>query len=160
MRFSSRICPSICLVLCLTVTPVFGGGMMEWTPTASVQVGIPQKISVSIGFCSIDFGTIWGADSGALLRIEPGLSGGKLHVGIRQVFSMVFLPVVSADLSAAVLYTWNDPWSGLENDQTYLGLETRFGSYLMVVTAGMYRHVGGGDTDHDWLFSAGAGLGF
>lgn len=134
--------------------------MQDWSPTASVQVGLPQKISVSIGFSGIPFGSIWGADSGVLLRIEPGLSCGKLHLGMRHVFSMAFLPIISADLTASALYTWNDPWSGLGNDQTYLGIESRFGAYLMVVTAGMYRHVGGGDTEHDWIFSAGAGLGF
>lgn len=72
----------------------------------------------------------------------------------------VFVPVVSADICCSLMYTWNDPWNGLENDQTYAGLEMRAGGGLLVISAGVFRHVAGGDTDHDGVFSGGAGIGF
>jgi hypothetical protein len=125
-----------------------------------LQVGIPQKVSVSLGITSIPWGSVWGSDGGFLVRIEPGLSGGKLHAGLRSTLSMAFLPIVSADVCASLMYTWNDPWSGLADDQTYVGTEFRVCAIPVILSCGIYRHVAGGDTGHDWVFSAGGGLGF
>ncbi len=125
-----------------------------------VQVTTPQKLSVSLGFTSIPWGILWGGRGGFLLRLQPGISGGKIQAGIRDSFSMVFFPVASVDICASILYTWNDPWLGLENDQTYLGPEVRVGMLPVILSAGIYRHVAGWDEAHDWVLSMGAGLGF
>ena len=147
------------LVLLLSVSAV-NGGFPEYSPTVGVKVTVPQKISVSIGFSNIPWNSLWGGDSGMVFRLEPGLAGGKVHLGIRSAFSMVFIPITSIDICGSLMYTWNNPWNGLENDQTYAGVETRGGFHFFVLSAGIYRHISGGDTDHDWTFSGGAGFGF
>ncbi|OPL18415.1 MAG: hypothetical protein AVO35_06110 [Candidatus Aegiribacteria sp. MLS_C] len=118
-----------------------------------------------MGMAGIPWGRIWSDDGGLLVRLEPGLSGGKLHVGFRSAFSILFFPAVASDicgsvLYGSVLYTWNDPWGGLENDQTYLGTEFRATAVPLVLSFGLYGHVAGNDDEHDWLFSAGGGIGF
>jgi hypothetical protein len=147
-------------MLLVTAVQPAAGSMPDWSPSVGVQVTVPQKLSVSLGVSNIPWGILWGDRGGLLIRLEPGISGGKLHLGLRDVFSMALLPIFSADLCASVLYTWNDPWSGLDNDQTYLGAETRISMIPIIASAGVYRHVAGGDTEHDWVFSMGAGLGF
>lgn len=146
----------VMISLVLPVTADFD----NWSPTIGVKLTTPQKMSLSIGFSGTSWGGLFGPDSGFLIRLEPGLSGGKLHLGTRHTFSMVLIPVFSMDICASVMYTWNNPWTGLENDQTYIGGELQVGAYLLMVSTGLYRHVAGGDEDHDWVFSAGAGLGF
>lgn len=146
------------LVLSLLI-PVYAD-IFDWSPTVGVKLTMPQKVSISLGISSIGWGSIWGSDSGFLFRVEPGLSGGKVLIGSRNAFSMILVPIMSFDICGSYLYTWNDPWSGLENDQSYLGVEVQGSAYLMIVSAGVYRHIAGGDADHDWIFSAGAGLGF
>lgn len=148
-----------CLFIALLWVLTARSGVPGWSPTASIQITSPQRASVSVGITSIGFGTLWGPESGMLVRIEPGLGGGKLHVGSRFGFSMAFIPIMHADLTAAVLHTWGDPWAELESGQTYIGLELRTGTYLFLATAGVYRHALGADGDHDWIISAGAGLG-
>ncbi len=136
------------------------GSILEWSPTVGVKVTAPQKLSVSIGFCNIPWIGLWGGDTGMVFRLEPGLAGGKIHLGIRSAFSMVFIPITSVDICGSIMYTWNNPWNSLENDQTYAGVEMRGGFHFFILSAGIYRHISGVDTDHDWVFSCGAGLGF
>ncbi len=144
----------ICLVL-----PVMAG-FDNWSPTIGVKLTTPQKMCLSLGISGTSWGGLFGPDSGILIRLEPGLSGGKLHLGTRHTFSMALIPVLSMDICASVMYTWNNPWTGLQNDQTYVGGELQFGAHLLVVSAGLYRHFAGGDEGHTWAFSTGAGLGF
>ncbi|OPL18419.1 MAG: hypothetical protein AVO35_06130, partial [Candidatus Aegiribacteria sp. MLS_C] len=75
-----------------------------WSPTAAAQLTIPQKLSVSVGMAGIPWGRIWSDDGGLLVRLEPGLSGGKLHVGFRSAFSILFFPAVASDICGSVLY--------------------------------------------------------
>jgi len=161
MRCFPLICLATVMFALIPATPA-AAGIADWSPTASIQINRPQKLSISIGVSTAGIMSLplFGPESGFLLRLEPGLSGSKLHVGTRSIFNMLFLPVVSVDITASLLYTYNSPWGDLENDQTYMGLESRFGAHLLLVTAGMYRHIGGGDSEHDWHFSAGAGIGF
>jgi hypothetical protein len=86
------------LVLLLCSVSAVSGGLQEWSPTVGVKVTTPQKISVSIGFSSIPWNSIWGGDSGMVFRLEPGLAGGKVHLGVRSAFSMVFIPITSVDI--------------------------------------------------------------
>jgi hypothetical protein len=149
----------ILLIAVVSVSPV-RGDFPDWSPSLAVKVTSPQKLSVSIGISSISWGSVWGGGSGVVFRVEPGLAGGKIHLGIRSAFSMLFIPVMSVDVSGSLMHTWNDPWYGLENDQTYAGVELRSGAHLLVVSAGVYRHIAGTDAEHDWVFSGGAGVGF
>ncbi len=157
MEFQVRL-PLFIIIIC-SASPVIGG-ILPCSPTVGVKLTSPQKLSVSIGISGIPWGVPWGDDTGMVFRLEPGLSGGKIHLGIRSSFRMIFLPVMSADICASMMYTWNNPWFGLENDQTYAGVEYRGGVHLVVFSAGVYRHIAGSDTDHDWVLSGGAGFGF
>jgi len=128
-------------------------------PTVSIQVTTPQRYSFSLGLTGVDWGRVFGTHSGFLVRAEPGLSGGKLHIGFRSALSLILMPVASADVTAAILRTWNDPWGGIESNQTYGGLELRIGMRLVTATVGVYRHMAGEDTEHEWITSLGAGFG-
>jgi hypothetical protein len=142
----------------LAVLPA-SAGPLGISPTASLQITTPQKASLSLGLSGVEWGSLWGPDAGFLVRLEPGLAGGKVHLGSRFAFSIALVPLMYVDLAGAVLYTWGDPWMGLRKDQTYLGAETRIGAGLVFATAGVYRHVAGSDDDPGWILSAGAGLG-
>jgi len=152
--------PSVILaaLAALTVSAA-SGGELPFGPTVTLQITTPQKASLSFGLTGVEWGRLWGPEAGFLVRLEPGLAGGKAHLGARFAFSMALVPVWYIDLAGAVLYTWGDPWMGLRKDQTYLGAETRVGAGLVFATAGVYRHVAGSDDDPGWILSAGAGLG-
>jgi len=47
------------LIVLFSVSAV-KGGLQEWSPTVGVKVTTPQKLSVSIGFCSIPWNGLWG----------------------------------------------------------------------------------------------------
>ncbi len=144
------------LIICITAT----AGLSSWSPTVSVQVTTPQRYSLSIGVSGSNWGSLFGSDSGILFRVEPGLSGIKLHVGRRGTFNFLMLPMTSVETTVALLHTWNDPWNGLMEDQRYAGMEVRFGGLPVVLSAGYYRHIAGSDTEEDWITSFGAGVGF
>lgn len=135
------------------------GGELPFSPSVSLQLTTPQKGSLSLGIAGVDYGSIWGPQAGFLVRLEPGLGGGKAHVGARFVFHMAFVQLIYADIAAAALRTWGDPWMGLPDGQTYLGAETRVGAGLLLGTLGVFHHVAGSDDGHDWILSAGVGLG-
>jgi len=128
------------------------------SPTGSLQVTTPQRYSLSLGYSSADWG-LFGSSGGYVIRIEPGLSGGKVHLGLRGIFNLSLLPVMSAEITGSLLQTWNDPWGGIPGGQTFAGGELRLGLRLITATAGLYRHAAGDDTDHDWITSLGVGLG-
>ncbi|MCK5841987.1 MAG: hypothetical protein KAH31_07460 [Candidatus Sabulitectum sp.] len=50
--------------------------------TASIQITSPQNHSASIGMCSVD---LFGSDSGFLILLEPGFSGGKVYAGTKNM---------------------------------------------------------------------------
>lgn len=141
-------------VLVLTLLPAAAGG---FSATGSIQVTTPQRLSLSLGAFGAD-GSLLGPSAGVLARIEPGISGGKLHLGFRSAFSLLFLPVTSIDITGALLQTWFDPWGGVESGQTYLGGELRIGIRAVVATAGLYRHAAG-DGEDGLTGSFGLGIG-
>lgn len=149
---------NLALIFCLVI-PVMAGSD-DLFPTIGAKITTPQKLSLSIGFSGASWVRLFGPESGFLIRLEPGLSGAKFHLGTRHTFNLMLIPVSSMDICASVMYTWNNPWGGLRNYQTYIGGELQFGVHLLIVSSGLYRHVAGDDEDHDWVFSAGAGLGF
>lgn len=137
-------------VLALTVCTLSG-----MSPTGSLQITTPQRWSISLGVCFDDGFGAFGPSSGMVARLEPGISGGKLHLGVRSIFSLAFLPVTSMDITGAVLRTWNDPWGEVEGGETYLGGEYRFSAGMVLATAGYYRKTDG----EKWITSLGAGIG-
>lgn len=132
--------------------------LLPFTPTVSLQVTTPQRYNASVGISTTTLGG-WGPKAGFLARLEPGLGAGKAHLGARFAFSLAFIDLFYTDLTAAVMHTWGDTWGNLPKDQTYLGGEVRFGANLLLGTAGVYRHVDGSDSEHDWVVSLGVGLG-
>ncbi|MBD3278785.1 MAG: hypothetical protein GF388_10840 [Candidatus Aegiribacteria sp.] len=151
------ICLAFLPVLLITVPRASAGG---FSPTVSLQVTTPQKLSVSLGLSSVSWMNLMGKETGAVFRVEPGLSGGKVHLGVRNMFLFSFVPIVSGEMTASLMYTWNDPWYGLPNGQTYLGAEYRGAIHLVVFTAGIYSHVAGDDDSKNWTGSFGMGIGF
>lgn len=147
------------LLLAVIATAAAARTGLPFTPTASLQVTTPQRFSASLGIAFVEMGTLWGPKAGPLVRIEPGLGAGKLHLGGRMALSMAWMDIFYADLTAALMNTWGDTWGGLEKHQTYLGGELRCGTGLLMGTLGVYRHVRGSDEDHPWVVSLGAGLG-
>lgn len=148
------------LTVVLSIYATAFAGLLSWSPTVSVQVTSPQRYNLSLGVSGVDWGGIFGSESSFLIRVEPGISGGKFHAGARSSFSFAFVPVVSVDMTGAIMYTWNDPWNGIPDDQTYAGMEMRWGALPWVISAGYYKHVAGWDTEHEWVTSFGAGFGF
>ncbi|MCD4707119.1 MAG: hypothetical protein K8S62_05215 [Candidatus Sabulitectum sp.] len=148
------------LILLTILSATACAGLLSWSPTVSVQVTTPQRYSLSLGISGVDWGSAFGSESGFLIRVEPGVSGGKLHAGTRNAFSLALIPILSVDVTGALMYTWNDPWNGLQDDQTYAGMELRFGALPVVVSAGYYKHIAGSDTEHNWIGYLGAGIGF
>jgi len=65
-------------------------GFPEWSPTFGVKGTSPQKLSLSLGISNVPWGGYFGGDTGLLFRLEPGLAGWKVHLGIRNTFSMIF----------------------------------------------------------------------
>lgn len=146
------------VVMILSVLPAAARPLLPFTPTVSLQVTSPQRYNASFGISTTRLGA-WGPKAGFLARLEPGLGGGKAHIGSRFAFSLAFIDLFYTDLTASVMHTWGDTWGNLPKDQTYLGGEVRFGANLLLGTAGVYRHVGGSDEEHDWVVSLGVGLG-
>jgi len=153
----SLLAASAVLFTCAGSARAYGPGI---SPTAGVQITVPQKLSVSAGISTIPFGNVYGSGAGMVFRLQPGLAGGKVQAGLRSAFSFFFLQVVSLDITGSLLYTWGDPWGDLQPDQTYLGGELRACTIPLVFSTGVYRHVAGGGDRHEWLVSAGAGIGF
>ena len=140
------------LLLIFLVSPVAG-----YSPTGSVQVTTPQRIAISLGWCGADAFTAFGSSSGLVVRVEPGICGGKVHLGFRSAFNL-FIPMVSMDITGSLLRTWYHPWGGVQAGQTFAGLESRLGLRYFVVTAGYYRHIAGNGSDHP-IGSFGIGIG-
>lgn len=128
-------------------------------PTASLSICTPQKAALGIGLTNTGWMSCLDVDTGWLFTLEPGLSGGSLNMGLRSGVSFFFIPLARIDVAASAMYTWNQPWGGLQDDQTYLGLRTSTWLPLLNVSVGLLRHVAGRDEDHDWVVTAGIGIG-
>ena len=118
-----------------------------------VKYTTPQKFSVMIGLESTSSSMGW-SSSGSFVAIEPGIGGGKLHLGYfeGQGFGGLLMKL-------SLLRTWGAPLD-FEPDQTYVGAELTYSYFLVSLTGGGYVHVAGDDDEHDFIFSGGIGLGF
>jgi len=82
------------MILTILLTSA-ASGLSSWSPAFSVQITSPKKYSAFIRMCSVD---LFGSDSGFLIRLEPGLSGGKIHAGIKNMAISALIPFVSTDV--------------------------------------------------------------
>ncbi|HAX62050.1 MAG TPA: hypothetical protein DCX95_05810 [Elusimicrobia bacterium] len=59
----------------------------------------------------------------------------------------------------SLMRTWNNP-VGLEEDQTYSGLELEGNFYSISFNIGLYYHISGDDDDHNIIPTLGVGFVF
>ncbi len=87
------------------------------------------------------------------LEVEAGIGGGRAAVGLDNHGSGSF----GYGLKGALLRTWIEPL-GVDEDQTFLGLEGELSIKQLLFHVGGYRRVS--DGDDDWLASAGIAIRF
>ncbi len=92
------------MIMMYLVLPVMAD-FDNWSPSISIKLTTPQKMSLSLGISGTSWGGLFDSDTGLLIRLEPGISGGKLNPGTRHTFSMAMIPVFSMDICASVMYT-------------------------------------------------------
>ena len=151
MRKSACFIPL--LILC-------AGSGAQCFPTFAAKLTYPAKASLEIGFSTLDLHSVFSIADGFVLRVEPGLAGGKLHAGIRYQFTFLFLPIMTWDYTLSMLYTWGDPWGDYVGKQTFLGVEAQGKINVILFSAGVYWHVAGDQDDPESLFSGAVGIGF
>jgi hypothetical protein len=103
---------------------------------------------------------------GLMAMADAGVHGAQVDVGwgvvvADQIDREHFLSRVymAYGLKASVMRTWGD--SGLNPpDQTLAGVEGEFNIIGLNISLGVYRHVGGGDPEDDWILAGGLGWGF
>jgi hypothetical protein len=88
-----------------------------------------------------------------VVQAEGGLNGAKIELGCAA------MQMGGGALKLSGLRTWHDPFFA-EPDQTYLGVELEFVCCFVNLNAGLYGHVQGNDSQHDFLMTCGAGIGF
>jgi hypothetical protein len=105
--------------------------------TAGLRYSLPIDFSVPVGMVIIrcEEEDKDGEDQGlfgALIELEPGISGGKVSAGFfvahRPDSDVGLLPLARRSFSLAVkatyVETWGNPWlSQVKEDQTYIGFE-------------------------------------
>ncbi len=93
--------------------------------------------------------------NGTLIQLEPGISGGKLNIGLGAEFFGYGLGI-----KASILQTWGSPLGGIEADQIYIGGDFEIMVNWVSLNMGMYGHSAGDDDDRDVILSIGIGYGF
>ncbi len=136
-----------------------------------VRLSLPQRLSVGVGALFSRQPTRYHCTSvcefrGWLVQAEPGISGGQISAGWAAInaekgsndffLSKVFL---SWGFRGTVLRTWgnadlNPP------DQTLIGAEADFTVIRVNFSLGVFRHVGGGDPNREWIVGGGVGWEF
>jgi len=138
---------------------------------ARARASFPQQVSASFGAlvakqpASYDCTTVC-SFRGFLFQVEPGLSGGQLSAGYAVVFGETgrtrrFLGDVylAYGVKAALLKSWGDADLTPE-DQSLAGVEGDFTVIGVNFSLGVFRHVGSGRPEDDWIVTGGVGWGF
>lgn len=124
-------------------------GVAAMEPFTLIRVSTPLIVSGSAGLRL-------GTDDGTALRpsvqVEAGIGGGRVAVGLDKAGSAHF---VGYAIKGAILQTWLESID-VDEDQTFLGLETELSIQRLLLSVGGYRRVS--DGDDDWLVSAGIGF--
>ncbi len=136
-----------------------------------VRLSLPQRMSVGVGALFSRQPTRYHCTSvcefrGWLVQAEPGISGGQISAGWASInaekgsndffLSNVFL---SWGFRGTVLRTWGN--ADLDPpDQTLIGAEADFTVIRANISLGVFRHVGGGNPDREWIVGGGIGWEF
>lgn len=142
-------------------------------PALGAHVGVPQVASVTIGALLDDELWRWTNQSNItltgglgirpLVRLEPGVAGGKAGVGIASFWlaeaDPLLVPGAGWSLSANVLRTWGDPWAVAAN-QTFVGGELGIHVLGVNLRLGPYWRTAGGARDENWFLGGSIGFGF
>jgi len=133
----------------------FGPPSSPWV--FSLQVGVPQKAFLTVG--RVFAVERWCDDMcGVLVAVEPGVGGGKLSLGVSKGSGGA--SVVSRAAKITVLRTWK-PWTAADRS-TYLGVELAASLWSrpgLVANAGLLRRLSARSQSHNWIVTAGVGLG-
>lgn len=94
---------------------------------------------------------------GAMLQINPGVSGGKASLALGGFGSILY----GLYLKMTYLRTWNDPYR-LENDSNYLGPEVEINFFMFHASIGYFKKFEGGHLvdEGEINFSVGIGMNF
>ena len=136
-----------------------------------VRVGFPQRLSAATGWifsrqpkhrdcrvvCPFDGWTV---------QVEPGWSGGQLAVGYASIRGetgagnrYIRNPYLGWGIKGALLRSWNG--ADLHPpDQTLLGVEGEFTVIQLNFSLSLFREIGPGPADDDWIVGGGFGWGF
>ena len=129
-------------------------------PTFAAKLTYPAMASLEIGVTTAGLKSVFSIANGFVLRVEPGLAGGKLHAGIRNQFTFFFLPLMTWDYTVSLFHTWGDPWGEYTAKQTFLGLEVQSKVNIVLMSVGVYWHIAGNQDEPQALFSGAVGIGF
>jgi hypothetical protein len=146
--------------LLLVLAILCGTSAAECFPTFAAKLTYPAKVSLEIGLSTLELHSLFSIADGFVVRAEPGLAGGKLHAGIRNQFTFMFLPLMTWDYTVSALHTWGNPWGNLHPGQTWLGIEAQCKVNLFLASGGVYWHVAGDMDDPHPLLSGALGIGF
>jgi hypothetical protein len=127
-------------------------------PCVMTRYSTPLKLGWVLGLVRYYYTNHY-CQHGPFVQIEPGFGGGKVNLGYRYGITG-FLPIFNAGLSASLLQTWGNPLGDVEPGQTYAGIELSTAFSVLGLNAGVFRHVGGDDDEHDWITTLGVGAGF
>ncbi len=127
-------------------------------PCVMTRYSTPLKLGWVLGLVRYHYTNHY-CQHGPFVQLEPGFGGGKVNLGYRYGITG-FLPIFNAGLSASLLQTWGNPLGDVEPGQTYAGIELSTAFSVLGLNAGVFRHVGGDDEQHDWITTLGVGAGF
>ena len=126
-------------------------------PTMSLRYSTPIKLSGVLGFAIKRAGDS-SLHNDIFFSAEPGFGGGKLSIG-RRIGNIHSTPFWLVGLSGSLMQTWGNPLSGVQPGQTYVGMELSGSTYFIILSGGVYRHIIGDDSENDWVYCLGAGVG-
>ncbi len=158
-----RIAPGVLLAVLLTAASALA---TDAAPTRrsltlfGVDAGAPQQLAVSMVLVAAFRGEPLRLErhsldgSGLAVRLQPGLTGGEIGVGILSMTG-----AVGFSAEAVALRTWGgDPWLA-EPDTTYAGVAASLYGYGLHLRLGPLYGIGGDDSG-GWAVAVSVGLGF
>ena len=142
--------------LVLSLLPLSAWAM--FFPAGGIHINSPQIVSLSIGGLGMNTMSGLGSATAAVIRLEPGIGGGKINIGFKSVVRFSVMPLSTFEIDGSLLRTWGSTW-GAPSGQTYAGGELRIGVSFIFASAGMYKHIAGdGEDDNLFTFGVGAGI--
>ncbi len=116
----------------------------DWLLTSTLSA--QQLVSISYTTYPLDL---------IVLKVEPGITGGKLGVGFGGNWS----GYVGASGKVSMLLPWTD-FAGLDRGQVYVGGEVDVMLFTLNLNFGLYGHTYGDNDARDMVILAGIGYTF